>query len=316
MKRIVLLQSMPVDVVLEHSRWFSTHLEELGYTEGENLELIVLQAGGDRSFAEEFLNKAMTQKRPDLVATSATLASQVAAEVLAGSGIPHVFFTVSDPVGAGIIREIGVPTATNITGKVHMISRQTRVDMVMRLLGQTTVARPVRIGFIHSSYPSSLGDIRNLQKIAGARNDIIFSPFQVEYRKVPDGLDEMLVDVLKGIAQLKDKVDFWWEPSGPLGEFGVYTEFLLKNSNIAIVMGTKLQSVKSGALLHLTPNAESEGREAAVMADAILRGADPGKIPPSVPSSFDIGINVTSAIKHNIVVPPDLLQLAGKHVYR
>jgi len=81
-------------------------------------------------------------------------------------------------------------------------------------------------------------------------------------------------------------------------------------------MGQKMESVKLGALLHITPDLEAGGREAAKMVDAILKGADPGKIPVKPPAKFQLGINLTTALKLNIVVPPDILGLAGNHVYR
>ncbi len=315
-KRVILLQTMPVPVVMEQSSWFITQLNDLGYIEGENLDLVVLQADGDRQRAESILHDAISQKTPDLVATSATLASQTAAQILKGSSVPIVFFTVSDPVGAGLIKKIGVPTLTNITGKVHMISREVRINMVMRLIGQVVSGRPVRIGFIHSSYPSSLGDLRELQELTQTRDDLVFIPYRVEYRKVPEGLGAMLTDARQGLEQLKEKVDCWWEPSGPLGEVKAYTEMLMKNSILPVIMGTKLQSVKSGALLHLTPSTEREGREAALIAENILQGAIAGKIAPTPPSTFEVGINLTTALKYHITIPPDILQLAGDQVFR
>ncbi len=315
-KRIILMETMPVPVVLEHSRWFLTQLGEMGYKEGENMRLVLLQPNGDRTRAESLLREALTGGAPDLVVTNATLASQTAARVLKGTGIPLLFMTVSDPVGAGLIRKVGDPTGTNITGKVHMIDRETRIDMVMGLIGEPVAGKPVRMGFVHSSYPSAVGDLRELSAAAKSRGDILFVPFQVAYRKVPQGLPGMLKEVIQGVEIIRDQVDFWWEPSGPLGEVGAYTRALLEHSSAPVVMGTKLESVKLGALLHLTPSIEASGRETAMLADAILKGADPGKIPVTPPTSFELGINLTTALENKIVVPPDLLELAGEHIYR
>lgn len=315
-KRIILMETMPVPVVLEHSRWFLTQLGEMGYKAGENMELVRLQPSGDRARAERLLKDALAQGDPDLVVTNATLASQTAARLLKGTAIPILFMTVSDPVGAGLITAVGVPTGTNITGKVHMISRETRINMVMELIGDTVLRKPVRMGFVHSSYPSSVGDLRALTASAESRDDILFIPFQVDYRKVPQGMPAMLKDAIQGIETIRDRVDFWWEPSGPLGEVGAYTKALLEHSSAPVVMGTKLESVKLGALLHLTPSIEASGRETAMLADAILKGADPGKIPVTPPTAFELGINLTTALENKIVVPPDLLELAGEHIYR
>ncbi len=315
-KRILLLETMPVPVVKAHSRWFVEELKLLGYRNEATLELKILEANGDRGLAETLLNSAVQKKRPDLVVTNATLASQTALKLLKGTKIPILFMTVSDPVGAGLICKIGEPTGTNITGRIHMINRQTRINMVMRLLKSKIKQKPVRIGFIYSTYPSAVGDLEKLQIAAGERSDIVFVPYPVEYRKVPEGTAGMLKDVRKGIKSLEEKVDYWWEPSGPLGELPDYSKLLLSSSLKPVVMGTKLKSVEMGALLLLTPSIEGSGREVARLADAILKGREPGKIPAVPPASFDLGLNLGTALKYGIVIPPDLLKLAGEHVYK
>lgn len=315
MKRIVLVESMPVPAVLEHSRWFLQELTELGYEEGKNMHLVRLQADGDREKAERLLRRTLAEGNPDIVVSNATLASQVAARVLAGTDIPILFFTVSDPVGAGLIQEEGVPTGTRITGKVYSISRETKIDMAMRLVRQIISDRPVRFGFIHSTYPSSSGDFRTLDAEARKRGDCRFIPFEVVYRPVPDGLEEMLQDVRKGIREMEDQVDFWFEPSGPLGELPQYTRTLLDASSRPVAFGTKLASVKLGCLLHLTPSMEPSGRETAILADAILKGKPPGEIPPTPPSAFELGINLKTALHLGIVIPPDILSLAGNNIF-
>ncbi len=314
--RILLLETMPVPVVLEHSRWFISELNSLGYKNDENLDLVVIQANGDRLQAKVLLRKAITEKHPDIVVTNATLASQAASEVLKGTQIPMVFMTVSDPVGAGIIKKIGMPTGTNVTGRVNTIERETKINMVMQLIGKTIFKKPIRFGFIHSSYPSSVGDFKSLQAAIKGREDIIFIPYEVGYKKVPEGTQRMLMDVAKGIKIIEEEIDFWWEPLGPLGELTEYTQMLLEKSKKPIIMGTKVKSVELGALLHLTPSVEGSGREAARITDAIIKGSDPGSIPPVPPADFDIGINLKTAIKYGIVIPPDVLKLAGDNVFQ
>ncbi|CCK79106.1 ABC transporter substrate-binding protein [Desulfobacula toluolica] len=314
--RILLVETMPVPVVTAHSQWFVRQLAELGYEDKKNMDLIILKVNGDKKRGEHLLKQELKQARPDLVATCATLASQIAHDLLHEKDIPQIFFTVSDPVGAGLIKEIGKPTHNHITGVVHMIERKTRINMAMRLLENRKKQGRVKIGFIHSTYPSSVGDLKQLQLATASRKDIEFVPYGLDYREMPKGLDPMLADVKKGIQSLQGRVDFWWEPSGPLGELLAYTRLLLEKSNIPVIMGTKLESVRLGALFHLTPDPESSGREAALMADAVLKGLHPGNISVKPPQSISLGINITTALAQGIVIPPDILSLAGDQVYR
>ena len=89
-KRIIMIETMPVPVVLEHSRWFVKGMKDLGYENGKNVEIVILKAEGDRNRAITLLNKALSQGKPDLVVTFATLASQAAFKVLKGTD-PFLF---------------------------------------------------------------------------------------------------------------------------------------------------------------------------------------------------------------------------------
>lgn len=288
-RRILLLETMPVPAVLAHSRWFIEEMELIGRRDGMELEITVLNAQGDRERARRLLESELARGRPDLVVTNATLATQTAQSLLGGTDIPILFLTVSDPVGAGIIDAVGVPTGTNITGRVFTIPREVKINIVLQLVGQILPGRIPRFGFIHSDYPSSMGDARELKSAAAASGELQFIDHTISYRKVPEGLEAMLQEVSAAVALLEDQVDFWWEPSGPLGETNEYTALLLAESSRPVIFGNKLDSVKAGALVHLTPDMEKSGREVARLAAQILLGTDPGRIPPFPPTPSPLG---------------------------
>jgi putative ABC transport system substrate-binding protein len=314
-KKIVVIVTMPVHTCEEHLKYFLSRLTELGYKNGDNIDLAVIRANGDKLFAESELRKIVQHGKPNAVVTIATLASQAALNVLEGTDVPIFFFQVSDPVGAGLILKIGEKTGTNITGRVFGVPNEVRVNMVMRLVGQVMERRPLRFGYIHSSYPSAMGDLKTLKHIQQQRNDIHFEEYFIEYKKVPDGVPEMLAGVESGMHVLSGKVDFWWQPLGPLGEIEEYTKLFHILPSTLIAMGNNLNSVKLGALMHITPNLKASGEEAADLVNTILKGAKPNDMPVTLPSIFDIGLNMTTALKLNIVVPPDMLELAGEHIY-
>ena len=316
LKKIILIETMPVPAVLESTYWFVTQLKDMGYKEGKDFNLRILKANGDRTKAETLLRDALSKDPPDVVVTNATLASQSAAKVLKGSKIPIVFFTVGDPVGAGLIKKIGVPTGTHITGKVKSLPSKIRIDIIFRLVGQIVKSRPIRLGYIYPTYPSSIGDLRKLQAASEGSKDIVFVPYQIECRKIPSGLPAMLEDTVAGIRALSGQVDFWWESAGPLGEVPEYTQILLDHSSLPIAVGHRMDSVKMGALACINASFEASGRETAMLVDAILKGTDPGDIPTTPPTSFNLGINLTTALKIDVVVPPDIMELAGRHIYK
>ncbi len=316
-KNVVVIVTMPVPACEAHLTSFVSHLTELGYKDGENMALTIIRANGDREFAETELQKVVKAGRPDAVATIATLASQAAVAVLKDTDVPIFFFQVADPVGGGLVEKIGEPTGTNVSGRVFTVPAEVRINLAMRLTGQTMPEKkPVRFGYVHSTYPSAMGDMRALTAIEKNRTDMVFDTYEIPYKKVPQGVPEMLAKALDGIHTLSDTVNFWWEPQGPLGELDAFTRLLLDHSAVPVAMGQTMESVKMGALMHITPDLAAGGREAAKLVDAILKGVDPGTIPVTAPAKFTLGINIATALRLHIVVPPDILELAGDNIYQ
>jgi putative ABC transport system substrate-binding protein len=161
-----------------------------------------------------------------------------------------------------------------------------------------------------------MGDLRQLKAIEAQETRFRFAVHDVMYEKGPDVMPALLAAAAQGVQVLSDRVDFWWEPQGALGEHPDYTRLLLDRSEVPVAMGQTMDSVKMGALMHITPDLEAGGREAADFVAAFLAGTDPGIIPVTAPARFQLGINLTTALNLNIVVPPDILALAGDHVYK
>jgi putative tryptophan/tyrosine transport system substrate-binding protein len=93
---------------------FVRGLAELGWTDGQNLQMDVRWAAGDpdrvRSYAKEIVSL-----QPDVILVDSTL--QTAALQRETQTIPIIFVTVSDPVGSGFIASLSRPGG-NITGFV------------------------------------------------------------------------------------------------------------------------------------------------------------------------------------------------------
>jgi len=315
-KRIVLLETMPVKVVLDHTHWFKTQMRDLGYREGVNMELTVLNATGVQERADSLLEEALANNKPNLLVTNATMASKAGVKLLQGTGIPQLFFTVSDPVGAGIIEKVGIATGKNITGRVHTTNRETKITLALRLIRGSTNNRPIRIGFIHSTYPSAIGDLRELKAAAAKNKDVKFISHAIEYRQIPEELNTMIKELPGALKRLEGKIDYLWEPLGPFGESSQYNQFLQDHASVPVIFGATKESAELGALMFLTSDPEAEGRETALLADKILKGADPGTIPVVPPLKFKLGLNLSTAQKMGIVIHPSILKLAGKNIYR
>lgn len=313
-QKIVILETMAVPVVVDFSRDFIKALDELGCVEGVTCQVERLLAEGNRDRADCLLADSLHRSRPDLVVAVATLATQVAHARLLGTGIPLLFSVVADPVGAGVINAIGPPTGTNVTGILAVLPRRIQLDYATRLAGQ--IKKPVRIGVVISDYPSSLSDLQMIKEAAAALPNVVIREYVFPYREMPVGLPAMFTDVVSGLASLEDEVDFWWEVSGPLSEVPEYLKLIYKHSDKPVLYGHRMQSVQAGALFGMIQNVRLSAGEAAKLARDILQGTDPGSIPVRSPAVYDLGINLHTAIELGIVIPSDMLELAGEHIYR
>lgn len=311
-KRVILLQSMDVPVIINHSRLFIESLERQGFIHGENMDLTILMAKGDVDFARKLLTREIDRQRPDMVVTSATLASKVAREILPQHNIPHLFMTVTDPVGAGLVEDLVSPREIPITGKIYFVPAQVKLATVQRILGDHG---PIRIGYIHSNYPAPISDLKRLQQAAEEIDNIKFVPYQFPYQGQKSGFDPFLEGARQGIMKLEEHVDYWWEPRGPLGESDQFFKLLRQSSTHPILFASRMDHVKQGALTLLYPQKEATAQDTAQLARSILLGKDAGQIPITAASKNEMGINLATAHQLKLIIPSDLLKLARENLF-
>jgi putative ABC transport system substrate-binding protein len=313
-RKIVILETMPIPVIKEHSKAIKQSLAELEAKTGDTYEIEILEGMGAKDRAVKLLKKSLEKKRPDLVVTIATLATQAAKEVLSGSNIPILFCVVIDPIGAGIIKKVGVASGTNITGVVYTQQHNTKVEMVMRLLRHTHRDSVLKIGFIGSDYPSSISDLRTLEKISARADDFEFVTYIYPYRPIPEGLPEMFANMRKGIDSIKDKVDFFWEGSGPMSEIVEASQILI-DSGKPVILGYTPKAVEMGILMAVVTDYQETGRQVVEMADKVFQGTDVGTIPVTTPRKFNLYLNMKTAEKYGLKIPSHLLMIAGENIF-
>ena len=97
-KRLIILESMSVPVVLEHSKWFMHEFEKPGYVNNEEVSLSVLNAGGGRQRAGQLLKQEAQKGKIDCVITNATLATQSAVKFFHGTNVPFMLKQVKQGI--------------------------------------------------------------------------------------------------------------------------------------------------------------------------------------------------------------------------
>ena len=313
--KIVLLETMPVPTVTHQSNEIVQALAAKGYINDKTIDLEILKADGNRERAIELLKKSLAHRRPDLVITVATLATQAAVETLSGTDIPILFCGVGDPVGSGIVKTLNLASGSNISGVLYTQQRDTKLEMASRLLSRSQKKKGMKFGVVCSDYPSTVGDLKELQKITSFSDEIDFIVYQFPYTGLPDGLAEMRKNFSRGIEDLRGRVDFLWEAAGPFGEDDSFTQMLI-DSGIPVILGHRPKSVELGALFAVVSDLQGTGRQIVEMTEQIFSGTPVGNLPITVPEKFGLYINLKTASRLGITVPSHLLMIAGKNIIR
>ena len=314
--RIVIVETLTLAAVQERSQFLIQHLDALGYRNGDTAHIEIINAQKDMALAKKLLSDSVQSHRPDVVVTVGTLAAKAAKVVLKGTGIPQAFFLVSDPVGAGLISAIGEASGSNITGIVHILPQDKIFDLVFRLVRQTSPQRPFKVGLVHTSYPSSQSGAKHMIQVASTRSDFAFTPFRITQRTIPADMPAMIHDTLDGLKAAPDDMKFLWVSNGPIQWNTDYINALVHQSGKTVLYASSMEAVRQGVLMTLASDAKVEAREISQLVDSLIKGRDAAVIPVLRSAHFIVGLNMTTALKLGIIVPPDILEIAAGHIYR
>jgi putative ABC transport system substrate-binding protein len=277
---ILVVQTMPVPAIEHHRAAFLDTLSTM-IPAGRH-EIVEFQANGDYQRAVDFFQKQNATERPSLVVTFATLATQAAVSVYGpDSGVPILFAVVVDPVGAGIVTEVGVPSGSNVAGIVYTVDRRVKIATALDILATGLGFDSVTVGVPHSSYPSSRDDAASLRRAAESFPKIEFLEGEFDYAPVPDGIPVMREQMASVIRDLESRVDWWWEATGPMGERPESVSDILIASDRSVLFAIHSDGVADGGLFSISPDPLASGQKLAGMAREILDGAAPGSYPGS-----------------------------------
>src|SRR5262249_48027327 len=117
---------------------FRQGLTEMGYVEGKNVA-IEFRWAGSRFERLSALAADLVERKVDVIATIGGTPSARATKG-ATSTIPIVFSSVADPIGVGLLTDLGRPEA-NVTGISDISSKLTpkRLELISELVPEATV---------------------------------------------------------------------------------------------------------------------------------------------------------------------------------
>jgi putative tryptophan/tyrosine transport system permease protein len=272
-------------------------LNRLGYRNGEDCTIFIENAGGDLPTVSTILDKFL-RENVDVIVTISTGCTQVAINKVKDK--PIVFATVANPfiIKAGTSDADHLPNVTGVYGWVPM---DRTLEIVRKFLPGS-----ITIGAIWDpAQANSVFNVELLQKAAKAYSDVKFKGATITNSSEVYSAAVSLVQ--KGISA------FVLSPDNI-----VYSAFesvvkAAQARNIPIFL-SDVERLRDGALAVLGYDYTISGVQAAGIVDRILKGARPRDIPFERYKKLTLGINLDTAKRLGLNIPPDVRSQANMFV--
>ena len=276
---------------------FRNSLQALGWVEGQNLA-IEARYTGVRYDQLPALAAELVKLEVDVILALATPAIQAAKR--ATTTIPIVFETLGDAVSNGLVTNLARPSgnATGWSGFAPELSGK-RLELIRELLPGAA-----RVALLANRTNASTTTV--LQRTEAAAQQLRMQILVADVR-APAGLDPAFESMVRERSEA-----FVVAPDPML--------FSLRRRIVELAARHRLPAVyeyrlfaELGGLLSYGPESNERFRRAAVYVDRILRGAKPGDLPVEQPSTFELVINLVTANRLRLTIPPSV-RLRADHV--
>ena len=289
--QIGFLLARPLSAPPDYLQPFRRGLHDLGYVEGQNIDIEVRSADGE-SERLPTLAAELVHLQVDVIVTGSVPATQAAQQ--ATQTIPIVMGVVVDPVATGLAASLARPGG-NITG----LSRMGPVVAAKQLeLLKETVPGLSHVAVLwNPTNPGRTPELREVEVAAGALGVRLQA---VEVRG-PTALDGAFA------AMTKEQADGVMVPSDfVLLDLRTTIIDLAAKNRLPAVYGQR-DYVDSGGLMSYAANVSDMYRRAAYYVDRILKGAKPADLPIEQPREFEFVINLKTAQALGLTIPQQVL---------
>jgi putative ABC transport system substrate-binding protein len=275
---------------------FAQGLQELGWTDGRNLQ-IDYRWGAGALERMRTLAKELVTLQPDVILSNTTPVTVALHRET--STIPIVFTIVSDPVGAGLVAGLPRP-GSNVTGFINI--EESMGGKWLELLKE--IAPGVRrAAFMFNPDTAPGGGSFFFRSFEAAAQSMAVEPIKAAVRSDAD-----IERIIAGLGR---------EPGGglvvsPDGFMLVHRGPIISlaaSNKVPAIYNTQAM-VKDGGLLSYGADNLDIFRRAASYVDRILRGAKPADMPVQVPTKFELLINLKAAKALGLDIPATVLARA------
>jgi putative tryptophan/tyrosine transport system substrate-binding protein len=274
----------------------SRGLRELGYVEGKNItfEYRNAEVKFDRLPA---LADELVRLNVDVLLVNTTPGALAAKN--ATRTIPIVFFSVSDPVTAGLVDSLARPggNATGVTNIAPILAGK-RLELL-----KETVPALFRVAVLWD--PQAPGSTQQWKESQLPARELGLQLHSMEVSSA-----DKYENAFKQATKVRSAALAVTQNPVTVSNRKRIADLAAKNSLPAIY--PRGDFVTSGGLMSYGGDEAEPYRRGAIYVDKILKGAKPADLPVEQPAKFELVINLKTAKQIGLTIPPNVLARADK----
>lgn len=277
---------------------FQDYLQEKGLDVKYNVHNAQANMGTATQIAQQMIGE-----KPDLLVAIATPSAQATAQAVskapAGLKRPFLFTAVTDPVAAGLVKDLQHPPQ-GTTGVSDLLPIEKHIKMILSYSGNIK-----RLGLLYNAgeanSKSTIAAVKDLEKKLG------FTTVEATASKT--------ADVYQAAKSLVGRVDAVFIPTDNTIISALESVLKVGVQNKLPIFAADVDSVKRGAVAAMGFDYYKHGYQTGAVAERILNGEKPENIPVSFQKDLQLHINVGYSEKMGLTPPEELLKKATK-VYK
>lgn len=270
---------------------FRERMSEMGYRDGKNVRYQYYNARGNAELLRTIARK-LVQDKVDMIVTSSTTGTVVAAKATEGTQIPVLFLSSGNP--QALVKSFA-SSGTNLAGissaSLELMGR--RLELLKELAPRSKrIALPLDTKNVN--YKANLSETRE------AAQKLNLSVVELPVTSVEDLRKTAVAIHRKSYDAIFSSAD------------SVITEGIDALVGQAIkeklpLMTSLLVNVQRGCLATYAADYNALGKQGAVLAHKILKGAKPADLPIELPHKVNLVLNLTTAKSIGLSIPKEII---------
>ncbi len=281
---------------------FKEGLRELGWVEGKNVKLQRRCAKGQHYKLSDLATE-LVRLKVDLIVTGPGPRAARAAKG-ATATIPIVMVAVVLPVSRGLVASLARPGA-NVTGLALEVTPE-QAGKNLELLKEA-VPRVSRVAMLRRTNVPGHWHLAYSKEVERAAKTLGVT---IQFAEVQAPNDKELEEALGVVVQGRANALLIPPSSTFVTRRQQIIDFAARNKLPAIYFARVF--VNAGGLMSYGANVFDLFRRAAIYVDKILKGAKPANLPVERPTKFELIINLKTAKKLGLTIPPSILYRADE----